>query len=77
MVIRSCKVQMDFKPNLYASLDIIPKIGTNGSKPRSNCDLNRLLHHQISPNGPKWLETVKNYRKWVKFQIVFYKIVKN
>ena len=33
MVIRSCKVQMDVKPNLYASLDIIPKIGTNGSKP--------------------------------------------
>ena len=63
MVIRSCKVQTDVKSNLYASLDIIPKIGTNWSKPQSNDAQNGLLHHQISP---KWSETVKNYRKWVK-----------
>ena len=66
MVIRSCKVQMDVKPNLYTNLDIIPKIGMNGSKPRSNCTQNRLIQHQISSNGPKWSEMVKNYRKWVK-----------
>ena len=63
MVIRSCKVQMDVKPNLYASLDIIPEIDTNGSKPWSNRAQNGLLHHQISP---KWSETAPNYRKWVK-----------
>ena len=56
----------DVKPNIYASLDIIPEIGTNGSKPWSNHAQNGLLHHQISSNGPKWLEMVKNYRKWVK-----------
>ena len=28
MVIRSCKVQTDVRPNKYASLDIIPEIGT-------------------------------------------------
>ena len=56
----------DVKPNLYASLDIIPEIGTNGSKPRSNRAKNELLHNQISSNGPKWSEMVKNYRKWVK-----------
>ena len=66
MVIRSCKVQMDVKPNLYASLDIIPKINTNMSKPWSKDAQNGLLHHKISQNGPKWSETVKNYRKWVK-----------
>ena len=65
MVIRSCKVQTDVKPNLYVSLDIILEIGMNGSKPWSNHPQNGLLHHQISSNGPKWSEMVKNYRKWV------------
>ena len=68
---------MDVKPNIYASLDIIPEIDMNGSKPQSNCTQKRLLHHQISSNGPKWSETVKNYRKWVKISKFFYKIVKN
>ena len=63
MVIRSCKVQMDVKPNLYASLDIIPEIDMNESKPQSNHAQNRLLHYQISP---KWSETSQDYRKWVK-----------
>ena len=31
MLIRSCKMQTVMKPNLYASLDMIPEIGTNGS----------------------------------------------
>ena len=33
MVIRACKVKTDVKPNLYASLDIIPKIDMKRSKP--------------------------------------------
>ena len=66
MVIRSCKVPTDVKPNLYASLDIIPEIGMNGSKPQSNRAQNGLLHHQISSKGPKWPEMVKKYKKWVK-----------
>ena len=66
-------MQMDVKPNLYASLDIIPKIGMNGSKPRSNHTQNGFLQHQISSNGPKWSEMVKNYRKWVKISKNFYK----
>ena len=44
---------MDVKPNLYASLDIIPEIGTNGSKPWSNGAQNGLLHHPISPKRSK------------------------
>ena len=59
------------EPDLYASLDIILEIGTNGSKTRSNHTQNGLLQHQISSNGPKWLETVKNYRKWVKISKFF------
>ena len=54
---------MDVKPNLNASLDIIPEIGMNGSNPWSNHTLNGFLQHQISSNGPKWSKTVKNYRK--------------
>ena len=46
-------MQVDVKPNLYASLDIIPAIGANGSKPRSNRTQNGFLQHQISSNGPK------------------------
>ena len=53
MVISSCKVQTDVKPNLYASLDIILEIGMNGSKPWSNDAQNGLLHHQISPKQSK------------------------
>ena len=59
----SCKVKIDVKPNLCASLDIIPEISMNGSKPRSNATQNKLLHRQISP---KWSKMVQNYRKWVK-----------
>ena len=53
MVIRSCKVPMDVKPNLYVSLDIIPEIGMNGSKPQSNRAENELLHHQLSSKQSK------------------------
>ena len=66
-------MKKDVKPNLNAILDIIPKIGTNGSKPRSNSTQNGLLQYQISSNGPKWSEKVKNYIKWVKLSIFFYK----
>ena len=55
-----------WNPNLYASLDMIPVIDMNGSKSRPNRTQNGLLQHHISPNGPKWSETVKKYRKWVK-----------
>ena len=64
---------MDVKPNLNSSLDIIHEIGMNGSNPWSNRTQNGFLQHQISSNDPKWSETVKNYRKWVKFLKLFYK----
>ena len=63
MVISSCKVKMDVKPNLYTSLDIIPKIGMNGSKPRSNCAQNGLLHHQISPKQSKMVRNGSKLQK--------------
>ena len=50
---------------------MILEIDMNGSKTQSNRTQNELLQHQISPNGPKWSETVKNYRKWVKISIFF------
>ena len=53
-------MQTDVKPNLYASLDIIPVVGMNGSKPHSNSTQNGLLHHQISSNGPKWSKTIES-----------------
>ena len=77
MVIRLCKVKTDVKPNLNASLDIIPEIGMNRSKRLSNHTQYGLLQHQISSNGPKWSKTIKNYRKWVKISKKIYKIVKN
>ena len=49
----SCKVQTDVKPNLYATLDIIPEIGMNESKPWSNRAQNQLLRHQISSKQSK------------------------
>ena len=51
---------MDVKPNLYASLDIIPVVGTNESKPQSNRTQNGLLHHQISSKGPNWSKTIES-----------------
>ena len=59
MDIRLCKVKIDVQPNLNASLDIIPEIGMNRSKPWSSHTQNRLLQHQISSNGPKQLEMKK------------------
>ena len=53
-------MQTDVKPNLYASLDIIPTVGTNRSKPRSTHTKNGLLQHQISSNGPKWSKTIES-----------------
>ena len=67
MVIKLCEVKTDMQPNLNVSLDIIPEIGTNGSKPWPNQTQNGLLQHQISSNNPKRSETVKKYQKWVKF----------
>ena len=52
-------MKTDVKPNVYASLDIIPALGMNGSKPGSNHTQNGLLHHQISSNGPKWSKTIE------------------
>ena len=53
-------MQMDVKPNLYASLDIIPAVSMNGSKPWSNRTQNGFLQHQISSNGPKWSKTIES-----------------
>ena len=67
MVIRSCKVQKDVKSNLYDNLDIIPEIGTNGSKPWSKQRSKWTpTSKKLVQNGPKWSETVQNYRKGVK-----------
>ena len=51
-------MKTDVKPNLYASLDIIPEEGMKKSKPRSNRTQNGFLQHQISSNSPKWSETI-------------------
>ena len=53
-------MQMDVKPNLYASLDIIPTVGMNGSNPWSFWTQNGSLQHQISSNGPKWSKTIES-----------------
>ena len=66
MVIRTCKVQMDVKPNLYGSLYIIPKIDTNGSKPGQIVLKTDSYIIKLFQNGLKWLKKVQNYRKWVK-----------
>ena len=51
---------MDVKPNLYASLDIIPVVGTKISNPWSNCTQNGFLQHKISSNDPKWPKTIES-----------------
>ena len=53
-------MKIDLKPNLYASLDIIPIVCMNGSNPQSNRTQNGLLQHQISSNGPKWSKTIES-----------------
>ena len=73
MAIRSCKGKKDVKPNLYVSLDIIPEIGMNKSKPQSKYAKNRLLHDQISSKWSKMVINGQNYRKWVKISKNFYK----
>ena len=56
-------MQMDVKPNLYASLDIIPEIGMDRSKPWSNHGPTTLKTDsyiiKLVQNGPKWSEMVK------------------
>ena len=53
-------MQIEVEPNLYASLSIIPKIDTNGSKQQSK------RHSKQSPTSyisQKWSKRVRNYRK--------------
>ena len=59
-------MQMMVKPNLYASLDMIPQIGTNRSTQWSKQHSKRSPTSYISQNDPKGSETVQNYRKGVK-----------
>ena len=53
-------MKTDVKPNLYGSLDIIPAVGTNGSKPRSKRTQNGFLQHKISSNGQKQSKTIES-----------------
>ena len=50
-VMHKCKRM--WNPNLYASSDIIPEIGTKGSKPRRECTNWTLHENHISPKQPK------------------------
>ena len=56
-------MQTGVKPNIYATLNIIPEIGTNGSTQWSKRHSKRSPTSYISKSGPKRLETVQNYRK--------------
>ena len=66
MVIRSCKMYMDVKSNLYASLDIIPESGMNESKQWSKQCSKRTptLSYQTKMvrNGPKLQKGGKNFQ---------------
>ena len=58
------------EPNLYASLDMIPEIGTNGSIQRLNDTKKGPLHHELCQKRSKMVRNCQNYRKWGKnFQI--------
>ena len=70
MVIRLCKMKTNVKPKLYVSLDIIPAISMNGTKPWSK-PYSKWI--PTTSNYLKRSKTVKNYRKWVKISIFFYK----
>ena len=57
------------EPNLYASIDVILEICTNGSIQRLKKKMTLKMVFYISNyvrNGPKWLETVKTIGKGVK-----------
>ena len=56
MVIRLCKLKMDVKPKLYASLDIIPAVGMNGSKSQSTA-------LKMDSYNIKLVQTVQNGQK--------------
>ena len=70
MVIRSCKVKMDVKPDLYASLNIIHEIGMNGSKPRSKWHSKWTLassnQSKMVRNGPKLQKVGKKFQNFQK-----------
>ena len=59
-------MKTDMKPNLYASLDMIPKIGTNGSKQWSKRHSKWSPTSYISQKRSKGSEMVQNYRKGCK-----------
>ena len=67
MLIWSYKMKMMMKPNLYASLDMIPEIGTNRSIQRLKTTLKKVFYNtNYVKNGPKWLGNVETIGKRVK-----------
>ena len=51
------------EPNLYASIDVIPEIGTNGSKPQRECTkTGSYMTTILVQNNPKWSIKNPNYR---------------
>ena len=61
MVIRSSKMKMVVKPNLYASLDMIPEIGTNGSTQWLKRRSKRSPTSYISQKRSKTIEKGVNF----------------
>ena len=51
------------KPNLYAGLDMIPEIGTNGSIQRLKRYSKGLLHHKLVQKWSKRISNGTNYKK--------------
>ena len=66
-VIRSCKMQMEVKPNLYASLNIIPKIDMNGSKQWLKRHSKWSPTSYISKKRSNTRKRGKNFQKFEKF----------
>ena len=65
---------MDVKPNLYANLDMIPEIDTNGSTQWSKWHSKQSPTSYISKkwskrirNGPNYRKGGKNFQKFEKF----------
>ena len=65
------------KPNLYASLDMIPEIDMNESIQRLKRHWKKAFYiTNYVKNGPKWLENVETIEKGVKifkYLKIFYK----
>ena len=67
-------MQTVMKPNLYASLDMIPEIGMNDQSNGWNDTQKGLLHHELGQkrykiirNGPNYRKGGKKFQKFEKF----------